>query len=615
MASERPPLASVTAVREELRRLGYLDSGLDRFVLGGARSASPFRACLGVAVRVGILGGLLLGGMLTLAAVTLDRRLLSEPGDLALLGVYLVAASGLLTAAAALLAGLLAERLGRRLARAPGPDLARNIGFAIALVGLSYSALWWRSHAAGAPALFQGTAVLVGLGLSVVLARFAALAAVAVLSAGGVGGRLPRASLEPRRWLPLLGLAALCLGSGLAAAAYLGGRAPEAPDFAVVPTGLRVRVIGVDGLDLKMAEQMIGRGEMPALAALLASGARGRLRVEAERVPAIVWTTVATGRGPEAHGIRSVEGRRLPGMSRPVALGQGEGRLASAVAAAADLLRITRTAPPTSLLRSVKAFWNVASEKGLRVGVVNWWATWPADAVNGYVVTDRAFFKLERGGPPDREVHPPGEFARLKALLPPTVKDRPRALDRFHAAAARLLRDGTPPDLEALYLPGLDIETMLQLGQAESVDLPSLDTRLSAVREAYRLVDGILGEENNALAAGEVLMLVGDPGRFARRSSAAPEGLLVLAGGPVAKGDLGSVSERDIAPTVLHLVGLPVSAELDGRVLEAALQADFRNAHPVRRVASYGRRRTPKAAGSAFDHDMVEELKSLGYIQ
>ena len=78
MASERPPLASVEAVREELRRLGYLDSGLDRFVLGGA-GASPFRACLGVAVRVGIAGGALLGGVLALAAVTLDRRLLSEP--------------------------------------------------------------------------------------------------------------------------------------------------------------------------------------------------------------------------------------------------------------------------------------------------------------------------------------------------------------------------------------------------------------------------------------------------------------------------------------------------------------------------------------------------------
>lgn len=34
----RPPLASVDQVREELRRLGHLDRGLDRFVLEELRS-------------------------------------------------------------------------------------------------------------------------------------------------------------------------------------------------------------------------------------------------------------------------------------------------------------------------------------------------------------------------------------------------------------------------------------------------------------------------------------------------------------------------------------------------------------------------------------------------
>jgi hypothetical protein len=169
-----------------------------------------------------------------------------------------------------------------------------------------------------------------------------------------------------------------------------------------------------------------------------------------------------------------------------------------------------------------------------------------------------------------------------------------------------LLRDADPPDVEAVYLPGLDIATMQQLGQAEAVDLPSLDTRLAAVREAYRFVDGILGEEAAGLAPGEVLMIVGDPGRLARRSSAEPEGLLVMAGGPVVAGDLGAVSERDVAPTVLHLAGLPISAELDGRVLEAALPTGFRAAHPVRRVASHGRRRPPAAGKRLLDRDMVE---------
>ena len=122
------------------------------------------------------------------------------------------------------------------------------------------------------------------------------------------------------------------------------------------------------------------------------------MRVEPEQVPAIVWTTIATGRGPEAHGIQSIGARRLAGMRTPMAMGD-EGPFARAMGRATDLFRLTRSQPPSSVLRSAKALWNVASEKGLRVGVVNWWATWPADAVNGYVVTRPRVLQAREGRP------------------------------------------------------------------------------------------------------------------------------------------------------------------------------------------------------------------------
>jgi hypothetical protein len=62
-------------------------------------------------------------------------------------------------------------------------------------------------------------------------------------------------------------------------------------------------------------------------------------------------------------------------------------------------------------------------------------------------------------------------------------------------------------------------------------------------------------------------------------------------------------------------VGLPVSRELSGRALETALTPEFRQAHPLRSVDSYGRRPTLAPAESGFDRAMIEELKSLGYIQ
>jgi len=147
---ERTPIASVEAVRDELRRLGYLDSSLDRFVLGGAGGPSPFRASLRTAARVGLLGGVLFGLAGTLTAAALDARLLAEPQDLLVLTLYLLVAFGLVTALAALAGGFLADWAGRQLGRHPGPTLPRNVGFLIGLAGLVYLGFWWRSHLAGA---------------------------------------------------------------------------------------------------------------------------------------------------------------------------------------------------------------------------------------------------------------------------------------------------------------------------------------------------------------------------------------------------------------------------------------------------------------------------------
>jgi len=607
------PLSSVEQVRAELRRLGYLESGLDRFVLGGAGPASALRACLGAAARVGLVGGLLASSALLLAAVMLDRGLLGEPRDLAVLALYLFVLLALGVGGAAWLAGLLAAWAERH-GRTPPPGLATNLGRGLGLVAMTYVVFWWRSHASDAHALAQAVALMLGLALSLAIGRFGALAAVAVLTAAGRPVDLPQVSLTRRHLLPLLALAGLVLAATLGLASYMRERASTPADFAVVPSGVRVRVLGLDGLDPRLAQQLMERGELPQLARLLARAARARLDVEPERVPAIVWTTIATGRGPEAHGIQSAGGRRLAGMRTPVNAGQG--RVVAALAAATDLLRLTRAQPPSALLRSVKTFWNVASEKGLRVGVVNWWASWPAEGVNGYVVSDRAVFKLEQGGPSEREVSPPEAFERLRALLPPAEASRPRRLDRFHLDAALALRQGTPPDLEALYLSGLDIATMQQMDAAAVADLATLEEHLDVVRAYYRFVDELLGRLLDDLAPREVLVVVADPGRLARASSnGSPEGLLLIAGDVAQPGDLGRASERDVAPTVLHLAGLPVSDELHGHVLERALTAGFRQGHAVRHVANYGRRSASGPRESAFDGQMLEELRSLGYIQ
>ena len=288
----------------------------------------------------------------------------------------------------------------------------------------------------------------------------------------------------------------------------------------------------------------------------------------------------------------------------------------SALGAATDLLRLTRPQPPSAVLRSVKTFWNVASEKGLRVGVVNWWATWPADAVNGWIVTDRAAFKLEKGGSPDREVYPAEAFDRLRPLLDASEPDRARRLDRFHLAATRALREDAPPDLEALYLPGLDIFTMQQLGEAPASDLAGLDSKLAAVRDQYRFVDGLIGEAVAELGPKDVLVLVGDPGRLARGGTVAAEGLLVLSGAPVAPGDLGSGLGARRGPD-RPAPARPAEEPRARRARARGRRSPTRSAATTRCASSIPTAVARRHARpqSDFDQDVLEQLKSLGYIQ
>jgi predicted AlkP superfamily phosphohydrolase/phosphomutase len=71
----------------------------------------------------------------------------------------------------------------------------------------------------------------------------------------------------------------------------------------------------------------------------------------------------------------------------------------------------------------------------------------------------------------------------------------------------------------------------------------------------------------------------------------------------------------DLAPTLLHLAGLPVPASMDGRVLEEILEPDYLAAHPV--VRSAGAAGAIEAGGGVSDEDdatMRDKLRGLGYL-
>jgi arylsulfatase A-like enzyme len=71
---------------------------------------------------------------------------------------------------------------------------------------------------------------------------------------------------------------------------------------------------------------------------------------------------------------------------------------------------------------------------------------------------------------------------------------------------------------------------------------------------------------------------------------------------------------EDLAPTILHMLGVPVPLDMDGRVLESVFTPGFLSTHPV----EYGETTQSAPQGRGYSPEEEEELarrlKGLGYV-
>ncbi|HVG09367.1 MAG TPA: alkaline phosphatase family protein [Thermoanaerobaculia bacterium] len=125
----------------------------------------------------------------------------------------------------------------------------------------------------------------------------------------------------------------------------------------------RLFFLGIDGATWTILGPMLERRELPAFQRLVKEGAYlPQLDTLQITESPVIWTTVATGQRPLYHNIRGFTARLPSGHLIPV----------------------------TSSLRRARAIWELADRRGLSSGVIGWWATWPAEKIRGYVVSDHA---------------------------------------------------------------------------------------------------------------------------------------------------------------------------------------------------------------------------------
>ena len=97
------------------------------------------------------------------------------------------------------------------------------------------------------------------------------------------------------------------------------------------------------------------------------------------------------------------------------------------------------------------------------------------------------------------------------------------------------------------------------------------------------------------------------------------DGIFFLTGAGVRPGArLAGANLIDVAPTILHHLGLGVPEDFDGRVLEDAFTEDERAAHPVRTAPPAGAGAAGGADGSGLTDEAAREirerLKGIGYL-
>jgi predicted AlkP superfamily phosphohydrolase/phosphomutase len=95
-------------------------------------------------------------------------------------------------------------------------------------------------------------------------------------------------------------------------------------------------------------------------------------------------------------------------------------------------------------------------------------------------------------------------------------------------------------------------------------------------------------------------------------------GILIARGSDFKSGtEIANARLIDIAPTLLHLLGVPVPEDMDGKVLASAFRPDSLLARPIRSGAASGTSATDRTSGYTDEEaaKVEERLQALGYLE
>jgi tetratricopeptide (TPR) repeat protein len=403
----------------------------------------------------------------------------------------------------------------------------------------------------------------------------------------------------------------------------------------------RILLLGWDAADWRIIQPLLDAGLMPNLERLVSNGVMGQLLSLQPMLSPMLWNSIATGKRPDKHGVHGFIEPDPRGGIRPV----------------------------TSTSRRCKAIWNILSQNGLRTHVLNWFASHPAEPINGVCLSNQYANArdIEKGAPwplPEGTVHPlrltnhlagirlhPSELS-LDDILPfvPKAASIDRNLDRQPdivglllaecaslQAAATWLMENEPWDFMAICDTSIDhfCHQFMYYHPPRLAHIPREGFELyrNVISGIYRFHDMLLGRLLELAGEETTVLLCSDHGYYSDNLRPLlmpdeaggpavwhrPVGVFVLKGPHVRKDEwiFGPPTLLDITPTILMLFGLPLGEDMDGKALVEALDEPVE----IERIPSWesvpgacGMHPADLAQDPATSRALLQQFVALGYI-
>jgi predicted AlkP superfamily phosphohydrolase/phosphomutase len=421
--------------------------------------------------------------------------------------------------------------------------------------------------------------------------------------------------------------------------------------------GYKVMLLGFDGLDPEFMDNLLSQGKLPNFERLMREGAYAPCLTFKPTKSVVVWTSIATGKRMEKHGI--IDWMLLSEDKKERVLATGN-------------------------VRRTEALWNMTTTAGKGAQIINWWATWPAEQIQGEIVSNH--YPKPKGNTLEEATFPAELVQELESLreitrdeaegimrgagIPvydPEVAEatfRPSENFRreFRASVGHFVEDMLvervshhlldtrgQKDLFAVIFRNPDIFShflwrFIDRRIAERVFEQLMDEKVplapdveNAMNEAYaRVLEPVYIHEDRRLgrmlerAGPDTVVIVASDHGFQFRpygfyhygldvggGTLAPPGVIFLWGPPIRAGArLSAPTVFDITPTVLHLMGLPVGRDMDGRVLTEAIIPQLLAERRVAWVDSHDSgARGGEPMPSPIQDDILDELRTLGYVR